>query len=182
MTFRLKRMVREPLVPAALMWRLVAINTLLLAVVAIAVLALHLRRNSLRQSAVPVQGHVSLSFIGFTTNELHGEDYYYCARIRMTNTGRDAISYSEEGGPVYATRRYDRSGWRSAKWRDIVSGVSCANGVTTGYVEPLQSTTFEALLGIPPSGQYQVTLSYSDGKGTLHTAATEIFQFPSAGP
>lgn len=162
------------------MRRIVIIAASLAVVAACVFVVLHFR-DVAKHSPVPVQGLVSLSVIGFTTNSITDEEYY-CALIRMTNGGTNSVSYvgsDSLNSPNYETLFHHSSGWKS-----IDGGEDCWICQSKGQLFPSQSTTFEAFIfdGDKPC---QVTVRYWDDKGTRrleHTAATPVFQFRKTKP
>jgi hypothetical protein len=160
---------------------LVAIHVVLAITLACAFTVLF-RRKAAERSAIPVQGPVFLSVIGFT-NYAIDRDQYHFAVVSVTNAGSNTVFYIEEGEPHHEIHLYDlyeRSGWRS------FSSASCASANIKRQLDPLRSITFRAwLVDSPPRGKVQVTVGYWDHKSTWQTrrtAATAVFEFPRGTP
>jgi hypothetical protein len=156
------------------MRRTAAFTILLVVGIACIFVGLHFRKVA-KHSPVPVQGSVSLSVIGFTTNSMFNE-VYYGARIHMTNKGSNAVFYLGDGGPEfpgYTSLLHEKSGWQP-----VMSGLLCGMIVCECELKPSESIDFEALIseGGKPC---QVTLRYwteKNNQGRAHTAATEVFE------
>jgi hypothetical protein len=147
---------------------------LLAAVVACVLVGLHFRGIA-KHSPIPVQGLVSLSVIGFTTNSFENTEYY-CALIRMANKDTNAVFYLGDGGPRspgYKSLRHAKSGWQT-----MVEGFMCGILVREFELRPSQSIDFEALI-LEGDKPCQVTLRYwseKDNRKRTHTAATKVFE------